>query len=64
MALDWLQIPRCQVFKEVKKLSIEGLDPKGDITNVRVTTINVAHVFSNVQKFKSANPMLTKDHKK
>lgn len=64
MVVDWLQIPRCQVFKEVRKLSAKGLNPKGDITDVHVTTTDVAHVFSSVQKFKSTSSMLTKDHRK
>lgn len=48
----------------MKKLSVKGSNPKGDITDVHVTTTDVAHVFGNVQKFKSTNSMLTKDHKK
>ncbi len=46
----------------MRKLPAKGLNPKGDITDVHVTTADVAHVFGNVQKFKSTNLMLTKDH--
>ncbi len=48
----------------MRKLSAKGLNPKGDITDVHVTTTDVAHVFSSVQKFKSTSSMLTKDHRK
>jgi hypothetical protein len=32
----------------VRKLLVEGLDPKGDIMDVHVIIVDVAHVFGNV----------------
>jgi len=47
-----------QIFKEVRELSIVGLDPKHDLTNKHVTIINIAAIFGNVNTFKTTNPLL------
>jgi hypothetical protein len=51
-------------FVEVKKLSTKGLDPKSDLIHVHVTIVDIAQIFSNVQKFRTTNPLLSKEHKK
>lgn len=33
-------------FKDVKKLSIEGINPKGEITDVHVTTSDITHIYA------------------
>jgi hypothetical protein len=45
-------------FVEVRKLSTEGLDPKSDLIDAHVTTLDIAQKFGNVQKFKTTNPLL------
>jgi hypothetical protein len=45
-------------FVEVKKLSTKGLDPKSNLIDVHVTIVDIAQKFSNVQKFKTTNPLL------
>jgi hypothetical protein len=42
-----------QFFNEVRKLSSKGLDPKHDLTNEHVTTIDIAQVFGNVKGFQN-----------
>jgi hypothetical protein len=50
-----------RLFIEVKKLSIKGLDPKSNLIDVHVTIANIAQIFSNVQKFRTTNPLLSKE---
>jgi len=38
-----------QIFKDVKYLSVEGLDPKHELTNEHVITMNITNIFSNVK---------------
>jgi hypothetical protein len=51
-------------FEDVRKLSAEGLDPKGEITDEHVTTADITYIFGNVSKFRTTNPLLSEDHKK
>ncbi len=51
-------------FIDVKKLSTKGLDPKSDLIDIHVTITNITQIFSNVQKFKTTNPLLSKKHRK
>ncbi len=51
-------------FQEVWKFPIDRLDPKFDITNVIVNTIDIAKIFGNVQTFKTTNPLLSEENKK
>ncbi len=51
-------------FGEVKKLSTKGLDPKSNLIDVHVTIVDIAQIFSNVKKFKTTNPLLSKEHRK
>jgi hypothetical protein len=51
-------------FEEVRKLPTKGLDPKGEITNKYVTTIDVAQIFGNVHKFKITNLLLIEEQRK
>jgi hypothetical protein len=69
--LDYPKWPRvdCKLqdvefFGEVKKLSTKGLDPKSNLIDVHVTIADIAQIFSNVQKFKTTNPLLSKEHRK
>ncbi len=57
---DWVdyKLQDAQFFKEVKKLSTKGLDPKHDVTNEQVTIVDITKVFSNVKVFKTTNPLL------
>ncbi len=51
-------------FEEVWKLPIDRLNPKFDITDAIVNTTDIAKIFGNVQKFRTTNPLLSKEHKK
>jgi hypothetical protein len=51
-------------FKEAKKLVAKGLDPKHELTNGHVITIDIASFFGNVRTFKTTNPLLPSDVKK
>jgi hypothetical protein len=48
-------------FEEVKNLLVSGLDPKGEITDKYVTFVDVPRIFSNVNKFKIIDPLLTEE---
>lgn len=52
-------------LEEVRKLSAKGMDPKSQITDAQVTTsIDIMHVFDNVNQFKITNPLLSEEQKK
>jgi hypothetical protein len=46
-------------FKEVRKLLVEGLDPKHELT-----IIDIVSIFGNVKTFKSINSLLPLDARK
>jgi hypothetical protein len=48
----------------VKELSVVGLDPKHDLIDEHVTTIDIVAIFGNVKKFKTTNPLLFLDARK
>jgi predicted transcriptional regulator len=48
-----------QFFKEVKEFSTLGLDPKHDLIDEHVITLNIATIFGNVKKFKTTDPLLS-----
>jgi len=41
-----------------------GLDPKHDLINEHVMTIDIATIFSNVKTFKTTNPILPPNARK
>ncbi len=50
---------KCQntiFFKEVRQLPSKGLDPKWELMDEHVTTMDIASFFSNVKRFKTINP--------
>jgi hypothetical protein len=51
-------------FEEVRKLLVNGLDPKGEITDKYVTSTDIAGIFGNVHKFNITNPLLIKEQRK
>jgi hypothetical protein len=51
-------------FKEVRKLVAKGLDPKHELTNGHVITIDIVSFFGNVRTFKTTNPLLPSNAKK
>jgi hypothetical protein len=50
-------------FEKVRKLPNEGLDPKGDIIDMQISTTNIVKIFGNVLKSRTMNPLLSEDHK-
>jgi hypothetical protein len=48
-----------KIFKEVRKLLVEGLDRKHELT-----IIDIVSIFGNVKTFKSINPLLPLDTRK
>jgi len=48
-------------FEEVRKFSTKGMDLKSQITDAQVTTIDVVHVFDNVNKFRITNTLLSEE---
>jgi len=51
-------------FRKVRKLAIEGLDPKHKLMNGHVITIDVASFFGNVKTFKTTNSLFPSHAKK
>jgi hypothetical protein len=52
---------KCQdanFFKEVRQLPSQGLDPKRELMDEHVTTLDIASFFGNVKRFKTVNPLL------
>jgi hypothetical protein len=48
----------------VKQLPVKGLDPKHELTDEHVTTIDIATFFGNVKTFKTTNPLLPSNTRK
>jgi hypothetical protein len=50
---DWVdyKLQDAQFLKEVNKLSIKRLDPKHDVTNEQITTMDIAKVFNTINPF-------------
>jgi hypothetical protein len=46
-------------FKEVRQLLVKGFNPKFDLIDEHVTTIDIARIFGRVHKFKTTNPLLS-----
>jgi hypothetical protein len=42
----------------VRELLVVGLDPKHDLIDEHVTTLDIVTIFGNVKKFKTTNPLL------
>jgi hypothetical protein len=53
-----------QLFKAIRGLLVEGLNPKHDLTDEHVIITNITKFFGNVKTFKSNNPLLTKETRK
>jgi hypothetical protein len=53
-----------QFFKEVRELLAKVLDPKHDLTNAKVITVDIATIFGNVKTFKTTNPLLSPNARK
>jgi hypothetical protein len=51
-------------FEKVWKLPTDLLNPKSNIIDVIVNTTDIAKIFSNIQKFKTTNPLMLKKNQK